>query len=143
LKVAYVADVTKLRAGSIVKVQAPLSSSGKPTYPHFFIVLSIPESPKVGDLIRVAGVTSRISPSSAKPDRHVAMRWLNRRGGDPQTGFNVPCYACADFLNRLPIYAGASFALEVAAEDEGRFIRDDKLQTLVAMVNALTRGKRG
>jgi hypothetical protein len=64
------------------------------------------------------------------------MKWLNRRGGDPETGFDKPCHACADFMNVLEVYRGSSFELEVQAEHRDKFIRAEKLQTVVATVNA-------
>ncbi len=48
---SYRADAIQLEAGSIVKVAKPANSSGKPTYPHFFIVLAVPAPLKIGDLI--------------------------------------------------------------------------------------------
>ena len=136
---SYVADATHLEPGSIVRVEQPLSSSGKLTYPHFFIVLLIPEHVKAGDMIPCVGISSRVDPKSADPAKHVAMKWLNRRGGDPETGFTTPCFACMDFTHVLVVRAGSRYALEVAAEDSGRFIRADKLHTVVATMNAWTR----
>lgn len=71
---AYIADATQLEPGSIVKVEKPLSSAAKPTYPHFFVVLSVPDPLSVGDLISLAGISSRIDPKSADPAKHVAMK---------------------------------------------------------------------
>ena len=67
------------------------------------------------------------------------MKWLNRKGGDPETGFNTRCYACADFTHVLEVESGTQVPLEVEATYEGRFITSDRLQTLVAVVNALAR----
>jgi hypothetical protein len=138
----YSADATRLSPGSIVKIEQPLSSSGKPTYPHFFIVLDIPDQPKPGDVIRLVGISSRIAPDDVDPARHVVMKWLARKGGDPDTGFDKPCHACADFPHRLIVVAGNHFAAEVAAEHRGKFVRADKLQAVVATVNAWNRRSR-
>lgn len=136
---AYLADASRLKPGSIVKVEKPLSSSKRPTYPHFFIVLNVPEPLGEGALIPLAGISSRISPGSFDPAIHVPMKWLNRKGGDPETGFSTPCHACMDFTHVLDVEAGATFAFEVAAEYRGRFIRADKLHTVVATMNAWIR----
>ena len=131
------ADASLLRPGSIVRVENPTSSSGRPTYAHYFVVLSVPEPLQVGSLIPLVGVSKIISPSAADPAKHVQMKWLNRKGGDPQTGFSTRCYACADFTHLLEVHAGTQFPLEVEATYEGRFITGDRLQTLVAVTNAL------
>ena len=140
---AYIADARRLQAGSIVKVEKPLSSSGKPTYPHFFIVLSIPDNLLPGELIPLVGISSRIDSKSTDPAKHVAMKWLNRKGGDPETGFDLPCHACMDFTHVLEIYEGTHFPTEVAADHSGKFIRAEKLQTVVATMNAWARRKSG
>jgi hypothetical protein len=136
---AYIADATRLEAGSIVRVEKPLSSSGRPTYPHFFVILAMPEELKAGVKIPLVGVSSRIDPNSADPARHVPMKWLRRKGGDPETGFTSPCHACVDFTHVLTVYVGEQFASEVAAEHAGKFIRADKLHTVVAAMNAWAR----
>lgn len=51
------------------------------------------------------------------------------------------CYACADFTHLLEVQRGKVFPLEVAVDYRGKFIRADKLQTLVAVVNAWVRRK--
>jgi uncharacterized protein (DUF433 family) len=135
----YSADATQLDPGSIVKVERPVSSSGKPTYPHFFIVLTIPDRMKVGDLIPLVGISSRIDSKSSDPAKHIAMKWLARRGGDPETGLERRCYACVDFTHALEVHRGNEFPLEVAAEHQGKFIRADKLQAVVATTNAWIR----
>jgi hypothetical protein len=140
--VSYIADATRLTPGSIVKIERPVSSSGKPTYPHFFIVVFVPDQPKPGDVIRLVGVSSRIGSSDVDPAKHVAMKWLARKGGDPETGFDKPCHACADFLCRLIVTSGSSFPIEVEAEYRGKYIRADKLQAVVATVNAWNRRKQ-
>ena len=96
---SYRADATQLEAGSIVKIEKPANSSGKPTYPHFFIVLTVPEPLEIGDRIPLAGISSRIDSTSSDPAKHVAMKWLGRRGGDPETGLETRCYACVDFTH--------------------------------------------
>jgi hypothetical protein len=136
---SYRADATQIEAGSIVKIEKPANSSGKPTYPHFFIVLTVPEPLKIGDLIPLVGISSRIDSTSSDPAKHVAMKWLGRRGGDPETGLETRCYACVDFTHVLEVYSGSQFPLEVAAEHRGKYIRADKLQALVATMNAWTR----
>lgn len=128
----YRSDATRLEPGSIVKVERPLSSSGGPTHPHFFVVLFTPDLVQVGDLIPLAGISSTIT--SADPRRHVIMKW--RRGGDPDTGFDRPCYACVDFMHVLKVTKGLLFNLEVAASNQGRFVSAEKLQTIVALRNA-------
>ena len=138
---AYSADATRLEPGSIVKVEKPLSSSGRPTYPHFFIVLSLPDEIKAGDIIPLVGISSRIDANGADPAKYVAMKWLNRKGGDPETGFTSPCHACMDFTHVLVVYTGRRFSLEVAAEHSGRFIRADKFHVVVAAMNAWGRKK--
>jgi hypothetical protein len=137
--VPYVANANDLRPGAIVKIEKPPASSGKPTYPHFFVVLDVPEHPKAGDIIPLVGVSSRIDPGAAKPEIHVPMKWAGRKGGDPETGFDRPCHACADFTHELPIYAGRQFGLEVAAEHKGKWIRTTQLALLVATMNAWAR----
>ena len=123
-------------------VEKPLGSSGKPTYPHHFIVLSVPDPVKPGELIPLVGISSRIDPKSKDPAKHVAMKWLNRKGGDPETGFAKLCYACMDFTHVLEVYRGNSFSAEVAAEHTGHFIRADKLQAVVVTMNAWLRRER-
>jgi hypothetical protein len=140
--VAYIADAARLRSGSIVKVEKPLSSSGRPTYPHFFIVLTVPESIKPGDEILLVGISSRIDPRSADPAKHIAMKWNARKGGDPETGFSRPSYASVDFTYVLQVYRGETFQLEVEAEFTNKFIRADKLQTVAAAMNAWSRRPR-
>ena len=138
----YIADATRLEPGSILRVEKPYSSSGKPTYPHFFVVLSVPESISVGTIIPLVGISSRIDRDQANPSMQVPMKWLNRKGGDPETGFEKPCYACVDFTHILDVYRGNVFRLEVAAEDRGKFVRSDKLQAVVATFNAWVRRDR-
>jgi hypothetical protein len=135
---AYFADATRLESGSIIKIEKPISSSGKPTYPHFFVVLSVPDTIIPGNVIPLVGISSRVASKSANPKRHISMKWLNRSGGDPETGLDKPCYACVEFSYLLEVYRGSKFSLEVAAEHTGKFIRAEKLQTLAAAVNAWT-----
>jgi hypothetical protein len=135
----YTADAARLEPGSIVKIEKPLSSSGKPTYPHFFVVLSVPHRPQPGDSIPLVRISSRVDPASVDPAKHVAMKWLNRKGGDPETGFQLQCFACMDFTHILTVYKGDRFAAEVHAEYSGRFVRAEKLQILVATMNAWIR----
>jgi hypothetical protein len=118
-------------------VEKPLSSTGRATHPHYFVVLGVPDRLRPGDLIPLLGITSRIL--NADPRRHVLMKWLGRRGGDPDTGFDRPCYACVDFMHVLEVQNGTTFPLEVAALYEGRFISAEKLQTIVALKNAWAR----
>ena len=94
-----------------------------------------------GDLIPLVGISSRIDPRWADPAKHVAMKWLDRRGGDPETGLDKRCYACVDFTHVLTVYSGNSFELEVAAEFKRKFIRADKLQAVVGTMNAWVRRK--
>jgi len=138
----YIADASSLEAGSIVKIEKPFSSSGKPTYPHFFIVPAVAEPLEYGQSILLVGISSRIDPGEADPAKHVAMKWLNRRGGDPETGFVSPCYACMDFTHELEVYRGRVFELEVAADFRGRFIRAEKLRTVVSTLNAWVQRNR-
>ena len=49
---AFGCDATVLVAGDIVRIESPLSSSGRQTYAHDFIVLFVPDDLKVGDRIR-------------------------------------------------------------------------------------------
>jgi hypothetical protein len=104
-------------------------------------VLSVPEPIKVGDLIPLVGISSRVGPNTADPARHVAMRWLERRGGHPETGFANPCYACVDFTHVLQVRAGEIYGTEVSAEFNRKFVAAEKFQTLVATMNAWTRRK--
>ena len=67
------------------------------------------------------------------------MKWLNRKGGDPETGFTTRCYACIDFKHALEVHQGNEFPLEVEADFNSRFIRADRMQTLIATLNAWTR----
>jgi len=126
-----------LEPGAIVRVEKPLSSTGRVTHPHYFVVLFTPDTLRVGDLIPLVGVSSTVT--AADPRRHVIMKWLRRRGGDPDTGFDRPCYACVDFMHVLEVRQGRECALEVAAAFEGRFVSAEKLQTIVALKNAYTR----
>jgi hypothetical protein len=141
MQIPYIADATQLEAGSIIGIERPLSSAGKPTYPHLFVVLTIPDPLIIGVGIPLVGISSRINPKSADPARHVAMKWLARKGGDPETGLDRPCYACVDFMHGLHVYSGTTFDLEVAAAHAGKFVRQDKLQTIVAAANAWARRK--
>ena len=136
---AYLVGAQRITPGAIVKIERPLSSSGKPTTPHFFVVLTGPEQPNEGDFFFLMGVSSRIDPKSADPARHVSMKWLNRKGGDPETGFTKPCFACADFTHVLPVRSGKTYKVEVEAEYAGKYISPDKLQALVAVMNAYNR----
>jgi hypothetical protein len=135
--VEYRADATSLEAGSIVKVERPLSSTGRSTHPHYFVMLFVPDTLRVGDLIPLVGISSSIP--IPDPRRHVMMKWLRRRGGDPDTGFDRPCHACVDFMHVLEVRQGEEFALEVVAAFEGRFVSAEKLQTIVALKNAWAR----
>jgi hypothetical protein len=140
--VGFFADASKLEEGFIVRVEKPRSSIGTAAHPHFFIVTRIPLVVRPGDLIQLVGVSSTIPPHALDPSRHIAMRWLAQRGGDPETGFTRRCYACVDFPHVLEVYQGKKFALEVEAEFQRKFVRADKLQTIVAAVNALALKKR-
>ena len=102
----------------------------------------MPDKLASGAIIPLAGVSSRINPDSTDPAKHVAMKWLNRRTGDPETGFTSPCYVCVDFTHVLHVYKGQHFPLEVAAEHSRKFIRADKLQAVVATMNAWMRRRR-
>ena len=55
---AYITDAKLLLAGSLVKIERPRSSSGKPTHPHFFIVLSMPDPISVGSFVHADMVVS-------------------------------------------------------------------------------------
>lgn len=136
----YAADASRLRPGSIVKVESPTSSSGKVTYPHFFVVLYVPEPVRVGARIPLVGISSRIGAESADPSLHVAMKWSNRKGGDPETGLSKPSFACVDFAHFLTIKAGEEFDFEVDAEYRSKFVKADKMQTIIALANAWARG---
>ena len=136
---AFACDATKLRPGSIVLVEHPVGPSGRPTYPHFFIVMQLPESLNVGDQIPCLGVTSRISAAAFDPELHLPMRWLNRKGGDPTTGFTKPCAASVVFRHTLMVKSGDAYPIEVEARHEGKFIKSDHFQSLVAMLNAYNR----
>lgn len=137
----YCCDATALESGSIVKVERPLSTTGGATYPHYFVVLYAPDALQVGDLIPLVGISSTVT--RVDPRRHVLMKWYRRRGGDPDTGFDRPCYACVDFMHVLEVRIGKVFPLEVAAAYEGRFISAEKLQTVVALKNAWARRQNG
>ena len=132
----YVADASKLKPGSVVKVEKPQSSTGTATHPHFFIVLHMPERPQTGDCLLLVGVSSTIASDVLDPARHIAMKWHAGRSGDSETGFFKPCYACVEFTHVLEVREGEEFALEVNAEFQKKFIRAEKLRTLVAAVNA-------
>jgi hypothetical protein len=99
----------------------------------------VPEQVRAGDQLPLVAVSSRIESRSADPAKHVAMKWLDRKGGDPETGFNRSCYAFMDFTHVLDVYKGHVFPVEVAAEFKNKFIRADKLQTVVAAMNAYAR----
>jgi len=96
---------------------------------------------RLGVTIPMVGISSRIDPGSADPAKHIPLKWLDRRGGDPETGLDRRCYACVDFTHVSTVYAGSNFALEVAAEHNRKFIRADKLQAIVAALNAWIRQK--
>jgi len=134
--VAFIADASKLRHGSIVEIQNPLSSSGASTHRHFFVVVRLPKNLKVGDKIFLVGISSSVSPENIDPALHVAMKWLGRPGGDPQTSLSKPCFACVNFTHLLEVYAGDDFPLEVRAEFRGKAIRSDKHQTIAALLDA-------
>jgi hypothetical protein len=137
--VDYRCDAAKLEPGSIVKVEKPLSSTGRTTHPHYFVVLQTPEMPKAGDLIPLLGISSTLT--ATDPQRHVAMKWLRRRGGDPDTGFDRPSFACVDFMHVLEVRKGTDFPLEVTASFQGKFISVEKLQAVIALKNAWSRRK--
>ena len=137
--VTHKADASRLEAGSIVRIENPVSSSGRATHGHYFIIVFIPASIRPGSLILLVGVSSSVPRTSLDPARHVAMKWLARPGGDPETGFSRLCHACVDFTHVLEVYAGEQFTLEVAAEHRGHFVRADKLQTIAAAYNAWMR----
>ena len=118
---AYSADAIRLEAGSIVKIEKPVGSTGTPAKPHFFVVVEIPDSIQTGTFIRLVGVSSTVPRDSVDPAKHVAMKWLAT--GDPETGFTKPCFTCADFIHRLPVFDGGNFPLEVAAEFKGKYVR--------------------
>ena len=101
----------------------------------------MPDDLHLGDVIPLVGISSRIDPKSADPAKHVAMRWLNRPGGHPETGFSKPCCVCMDFTHLLEVYAGEDRKLEVSAEFRGKNVAADKFQTIVATMNAWTRRK--
>ena len=136
---AFAADAARLRPGDIVLVEKPLGSSGHATSPHFFIVMHVPDPLRVGDRIPCLGITSRTADDAFDPERHVRMRWLSRRGGDPTTGLSKPSVASVTFRHVLLVEAGEVFALEAAAEHRGKFIRADHFQTLTAVANAYNR----
>jgi hypothetical protein len=139
---SYITDARRLKPGSIVKVESPLGSSGKPTYAHFFIVLFMPDPLRAGSQIPLVGISSRIDAKSADPAKHVAMKWADRKTGDPETGFSKPCYACMDFTHVITVSNGEAFPLQVAAEFNAKFIRAEKFRTVVATMNAWTGRKR-
>lgn len=99
----------------------------------------MPRPLRPGHTIPLVGIISRVSANLVNPAKHVAMKWLNRKGGDPETGFDKPCYASVDFTHILTARAGDLHPIEVDAEHSEKFIRSDKLQTVVAMVNAWNR----
>lgn len=136
---AFACDASKLRPGDVVLVEKPAGSSGQTTYPHFFIVLSVPEPLKVGDAIPCVGITSRVSSESFDPERHVRMRWLGRKGGDPATGLDRPSVADITFRHILSVKAGTAQPLEAEAEHRGKYIKADHFQALVAAINAYNR----
>ena len=132
----YACDATLIAPGDVVRVEKPAKSSGGTTYPHDFVVLFVPEAIKVGDEVPCLGVTSRIA---YDPERHVEMRWAGRRGGHPDTGFSKPCRTDVTFRHVLVVQQGPTFPLELAAEFNGRFVREDHYQAVVALLNAYNR----
>ena len=134
---SWSADATLLRPGCIVQIQNPRSSTGHPTHPHFFIVVRRPRPLKIGDYIRLIGVSSSIPLGRIDFRRHVPMKWLARPGGDPETGFTRRCHATVDFTHVLEVKMGEHFTLEVEAKYNGKFIRSDKLHTITAAYNVL------
>ena len=136
---AFECDASALRPGSIVLIEKPLSSSGRPTYPHYFVVMHVPEPLNVGDRVPCLGITSRVPDEAFDPEQHVSMRWLNRKSGDPATGLSKPSVATVNFRHTLTVKAGRVHRLEVDARHEGKYIKADHFHALTALANAYNR----
>src|SRR5436309_120153 len=100
------------------------------THAHFFIVLLKPIYLKAGSKILLVGVSSSIAPDAVDPALHLKMKWLNRTGGDPDTGFDKLCYACVQFQQTLEVFESDDFPLAMRAEYRGKKISHEHFQTL-------------
>ena len=136
---AYACDAEKLAPGDIVLVEKPLGPSGQPTYPHFFVVMSVPRPLKAGDRIPCIGITSRTAEEAFNAEEHFKLPWMNRRGGHPSTGLDRPSIAKVIFRHTLIVEAGHTFPLEVPAQSRGKFIKAADLQAITARVHAHSR----
>jgi len=139
LPVSSGTDARTLVPGDLVLIQTPDDPTGKPTYPHFFVVMFVPEPVKLGDHIPCLGVTSRMSDEQFDPEQRLRLPWLNRKGGHPSTGLDKPSVAKVTFRHTLTVEAGQDFPLEVAAQHRGKFIPFRDFQSLTAIANAYNR----
>ena len=135
----FIADAQLLKAGSIIQIENPLGTTGRATHAHFFVVVSRPAILQVGDTIFTVGVSSTILRDSFDHRFHIPMKWLARKGGDPETGFDRPCYAIFDFIHILTVVKGSAFPPQVAAQHAGRFVRSDKAAAIAAAFAARKR----
>ena len=136
---AFICDASKLRPGDIVLIEKPQAPSGQPTHPHFFVIMNVPDSLKVGDQIPCLGITSKTSTEAFDPEQHVHMRWLARRGGDPSTGLSKPSVAKVTFQHTLVVKRGSSNRLEVDGEHRGKYVKADHFQAITAVLNSFNR----
>jgi hypothetical protein len=135
-------DAEGLRVGAIVLIESPLSSAGTPTYPHYFVVVHVPQRLVAGSRIGCVGVSSRISDAAFDPELHVPMRWMDRKNGHPETGFSKPCHAVIAYPQALEVTEGEDGSLVVAAKHDRKFVRADHLQAIMSLSAARHRKRQ-
>lgn len=131
-------NAEKIVPGSIVNVANPLSSSGKVTGPHWFIII---QNPRRGDgSVLGIGCTSSFYSDSLNPKVHLAIPYAPH--GHPATGFRKPTVACADWAYPIRLTEdGIDFDWEIAADNrEFRYLPLAELRKLVQMFEAIRKG---
>jgi hypothetical protein len=94
---------TQLEVGSIVRIEKPTNSSGKPTSPHFFIVLTVPEPLKFGDLIPLVGISSRAYAASKSTPGTVTIVSANNRNRSLKSEFiEISAFDQVRLLDHFP-----------------------------------------
>jgi hypothetical protein len=118
--VYYRADASLLVPGSIVRLRNPLSSSGKPTGPHWFVILDAPavlaaHAPELTGI----GCTSTFRDDWFDARRHLRIPHAAKPNGHSMTGFTVPTLACVDWTHPIPVRIdGFQFDVEVDVDDD-------------------------
>lgn len=116
----YRADASLLVPGSNVRLRNPLSSSGKPTGPHWFVILDAPavlaaHAPELTGI----GCTSTFRDDWFDARRHLRIPHAAKPNGHSMTGFTVPTLACVDWTHPIPVRIdGFQFDVEVYVDDD-------------------------